>query len=304
MFHKKVQPERRRASTELRAPIYSYYSRRSAVPEADGRQLHRPKVPAEAASKAMRYSLRRFGFVTVALALAVSLISILSLSTNPRILPLDPDRRSFLHSQQDYQQAAHTLLSRSLFNRSKLTINTGALGTQLLKQFPDIAVVTVKLPLIDRRPIFYLRPAEPVLLIHTVHGHSYIVDSTGKAIASSSTKPSADTAGLPLLSDESGAPISVGSQALPTSTVAFAQAAKFQLEQKSLHISTLTLSGDGNELDAYLYGQSYYVKFNLASGTAKEQVGTYLAVRHYLQEQGTVPASYIDVRLEGRAYYK
>ena len=59
-----------------------------------------------------------------------------------------------------------------------------------------------------------------------------------------------------------------------------------------------------NELDMYLTGQSYYVKFNLADSSPLQEVGTFLAVRQNLQQQGITPSQYIDVRVDGRAYYK
>jgi hypothetical protein len=45
------------------------------------------------------------------------------------------------------------------------------------------------------------------------------------------------------------------------------------------------------------------VKFNVQSN-AREETGTFLAAKNYLDGQHTVPHQYIDARVTGRAYYK
>ena len=56
------------------------------------------------------------------------------------------------------------------------------------------------------------------------------------------------------------------------------------------------------ELDVYLEGREEYYKCQLDRGTA-ETVEDALRMIHYLEGQGIAPL-YVDVRLEGRAYYK
>ena len=59
-----------------------------------------------------------------------------------------------------------------------------------------------------------------------------------------------------------------------------------------------------SELDVKLTNQPYTVKFNLESGTARQQAGTFLATQAKLQSQNVTPGQYVDVRVGGRAYYK
>ncbi len=66
----------------------------------------------------------------------------------------------------------------------------------------------------------------------------------------------------------------------------------------------MTLPVGTSELDVRLAGQPYSVKFNLESGTARQQAGTFLATESKLKSQNVTPAEYIDVRVDGRAYYK
>lgn len=60
--------------------------------------------------------------------------------------------------------------------------------------------------------------------------------------------------------------------------------------------------GRAREVDIYLEGRDEYYKCNLDRGTA-ETVEDIVRMIGYLKKQG-VMAGYVDVRLEGRAYYK
>ncbi|MGH7241431.1 MAG: hypothetical protein ACREGB_03995, partial [Candidatus Saccharimonadales bacterium] len=69
-------------------------------------------------------------------------------------------------------------------------------------------------------------------------------------------------------------------------------------------VESMALPPAAYELDVKPAGVGYFVKFNMHEDTARQQAGTFLAVRERLVSQGVTPGSYIDVRLDGRAYYK
>ena len=77
-----------------------------------------------------------------------------------------------------------------------------------------------------------------------------------------------------------------------------------QLTAKQYTISALTLPAGTSELDASLSGLPYIVKFNLQATNARQQVGTFLATAGRLSSQHITPAKYVDVRVDGRAYYQ
>jgi hypothetical protein len=58
-----------------------------------------------------------------------------------------------------------------------------------------------------------------------------------------------------------------------------------------------------NELDVNLAGQSYFVKFDLQENDPRQQAGTFLATIASLKSQNITPTKYVDVRVDGRAYY-
>jgi hypothetical protein len=233
----------------------------------------------------------------------VSLINILMVSPKPNIVLLDKNRVGYLHSVSDYQQAARKLFGDSFANNNKITINTNAISAALEKEFPELSAVTIKLPLIDHNPIVYLEPNEPLLALLMNDGSIYAIDSAGLALGAINNAE-ASLLHLIVVQNEGTITIHSGQPVLPSSTVSFIQTIVYQLGQKQITIAKLTIPAAENELDMYLTGQNYYVKFNLADNSPLQEAGTFLAVRQNLQQQGITPSQYIDVRVDSRAYYK
>jgi hypothetical protein len=258
--------------------------------------------PAERKASAKNHSwLQRIGLVILLLAVLASAVNILSLSNRSKVLPLTSGSRGFLRPTATYEQAANRLLADSIWNRNKLTVDSGRVRRELLKQFPELASVTVTVPLLAHRPLVYIQPSQPALLLTATNG-TFVVDSTGKTLlrADSLTSPLS----LPTLIDQGGLRLQLNHQALPAKQVAFIQTVIAQLAAKHFVVTTLSLPRATSELDVQLNGQPYSIKFNFQSDTARLQAGTFLATIAQLQKQGVTPAHYIDVRVDGRAYYQ
>lgn len=296
-------PQRRTVARQGRTAAFSYYSQRSGAPARVGRDRFREALTARSAHQAARYWRQRFGVVIVLVAVVIGLYQLLALSTDPKIVPADSSQTTFLHPLATYHATAQHLLEGSLFNHNKLTIDTGGVTAELKRQYPELSVVTMDLPLVGHRPIIYVAPAASKLVLLKDAGQAFVIDTNGRAVAAASASDAARLR-MPLVKDPSPTPVQVGKLALPSDTVAFIQKVMYEMNAKHMGISTFVLPEGTSELDMYLDGQAYYVKFNLASDTALEQVGDFLAVRHALQGRGATPAEYIDVRIPGRAYYK
>lgn len=299
-----VNHSRQVSSTGRTAP-YAYYAQRSPERATLGRQVFRDTVAARSAKRAATYWLRRFGLLMILLAVVISLVNVLGLSTDPKIIsiPTNSGQTTYLHSLDTYQAAAAQLFAGSVLNRTKITLDASGIAAALQRQFPELAAVSVSFPLIGHRPLVYIEPTQPVLVLLTNSGSAYIVDEKGRAVSAVGVS-AVESLHLVGVQDKSGATITVGQSALAGDTITFIQEIIFQMQAKHLAISTLVLPAATNELDMYLAGQTYEVKFNLVNPTADQQIGTFLAVRHDLQGKGVVPRQYIDVRIDGRAYYR
>ena len=281
---------------------YSYHARRSSEPRALGRQLLSSAVNARHAKKVAHYWRQRFGLFLIILAILFGVANLLTLDTSPVVKPLSGSGAvAFLHSLPSYQRTAERLFGSSLLNHNKITVDTASVERGLKKAYPELSVVSVTLPLFGHRPYIYISQADPALVLRTQTNQRFIIDTQGRAIAATNVSASSD---LLEVRDQSGSTIHLGDLALPSTTVGFIRAVHFQLAQRQAHVSYVTLPPSGSELDVYMAGTQYFVKFNLASGTALQQAGTFLATQQYFEERGIDPSQYVDVRVDGRAYYR
>jgi hypothetical protein len=302
----KTPPEQlrdRRSRTESPAvnPAFSYYNSRTS--EA-------PRVrPGAAADVITRESgerrprpLKLLAQIPLILLLLIGVVCVgklLLLSTNPKVIVLGKNdiSASYLKSNETYQTAAAKLLAGSITSHTKITVNLDGTAAAMEKQFPELQDVSVTLPLIGNRPIVYAAVAQPSVIVQSTHGN-YALNKSGLVLAHVSRLP----AGVPLLVDQSNVSIKPGQQYLPSSTIAFIQAVAYQFSAAKVALSAFVLpAATSYELDVRLEGKPYLVRCNLTTD-AVVQSGAAIATLQHLGT--TVPASYIDVRVPGRVYYK
>jgi cell division septal protein FtsQ len=233
-------------------------------------------------------------------ALAVNTIS---LTPSAKVVSLATgDSQSFLRPDSYYEPIINKLLASSIWNRNKITLNTDQINHQLLSRFPEISSASVTVPLAGHQPTVYIQPAQPVLILAASNG-SFVVDASGRALlnAASAAQP---FKGLPTLTDQSSLNVSLDHQALPADNVKFIRVVLAELAAKQYQVASMVLPPASSELDVYPAGQPYFIKFNLQNNDARQQAGTFLALAVSLKQQNITPTQYIDVRVDGRAYYK
>lgn len=197
---------------------------------------------------------------------------------------------------------AEKLLSSSLGNRTKPTINTNAIEQELLNRFPELNAAVLRLPVIGRKPNLVLDIKTPRMLLSN-NIKTYVLDRSGVIICESDDIDANLRADLPSVRDESGLELAEGSQAVTTDTVSFVLEASAQLKAQKIEIEQLKLPASANELDIHIKGLRYYVKTD-TSGEARLQVGSFMATREHLRDRGITPREYIDVRVGEKVFYK
>jgi len=299
MFVKKNKsPTRRHVTIEQsRANVFSYRSNRKRIEQGTGRlEKEEPKNK----SRILVYLPTYIAFI----AIVGSVLFAITLSTSPKITIYDKSQNTaILRDKLEYQNAAAELLKKSIFNQSKLTINTNSISNQMRSRFPEITFVIVNVPLINRQPNITLVSAKPTLLMSTQSSGAYILDEKGKAIRKLSDVSNAEQLQLLLLSDASGLHINLNQLALSTPSVQFIQEVVGQLSAKGITIQSMTLPTIPQELDVKPQNSNFIIKFNLLNNPRLES-GSYLALKQYLDINHITPSQYVDVRVEGRAYYK
>lgn len=291
----------RRDPSPGRSPVFSYYNNRPAdiLPPKPHRQLFRKATASTSVTHHVHHIPTYIAVATIIGALIYATI----LSTQPRIiLGRNNPNNSLVRSQAIYQQSIAQILSSSIFNRSKLTVNTNKIENQIQLKFPEIQNATLSLPLIGRRPVIGLDPAIPTLILDTRDG-SYIIGEDGRTLIKIGDLATSVRPNLPVLQDDSGLSIEQGKASLTKDNVDFITTVIKQLFAKNITTKSLQLPAIANEFHVSINNQPYFVKFNL-SGDATQQVGTYLAVKEQLEGQHITPSEYIDVRVDERAFYK
>ncbi len=237
------------------------------------------------------------------LALIVCALYVLSLDTQVKVTQyINPGEKQYLRAISLYQAAAEEEFGSSILNRSKLTVDTRQISARLEERFPELAEVAITLPFFGRKPVMELIPAKPVLLLTAKNG-AFALDKNGRAIIRAEEAPGLSAFSLPRVTDEAGVTIETGRHVLPKDNVDFVIEILGQLEAKQLSVSSITLPAIVNELHLRIEAQPYFIKLN-TEGDARLQIGTYLALLRDLEARGIVPAEYVDVRVDEKAYYK
>lgn len=310
MFNKKPKPDRtnvaRKRANRLddsRPSTFRYYAKRSDGGITTGRQSLRIET-AQQARAASRYWQERFGMGALLISAIFCLVYVSTLSGDPRIIISDAvPAKTVLQDPSIYRNAASDSMKRSVFNRNKVTVDASKISRELERNFPEIADVQASLPLLTHRLTFTVVSAQPTVLLATANG-SFALDTNGTALLTGSQLSGLSKLDLPLVNDESNLKVQLRKQALTSDNVTFILTVVSQLKAKGFTINSMTLPATASELDVRLAGEPYYIKFNLASKSARQQAGTFIAVNEKLKSQSVVPSEYIDVRLDGRAYYK
>ncbi|MDB5175269.1 MAG: hypothetical protein JWM81_127 [Candidatus Saccharibacteria bacterium] len=307
MFKKKQkQPVgRQRLERTNNVASFSYYNRRSEqLNPAAGRQSVNKEAATSVSRHRKRLSRKRL-LVTSGVVIAVLLgLYGTSLTTSPKLVIEDAAHAtSVIQNPNDYTAAAQKILASSILNQNKVTVATASIGSSLQRQFPELASARLVLPFFGRTPVLYVEASQPVLLLATPSG-SFALDRSGTALATGARLAQLSKLNLPLITDESGIKVTLHKQALSTGNVSFIRNVITQLNAKGLTVNTLTLPAGTSQLSVRISGQPYLIKFNLQSNTAAQQAGTFLALRERLESQGITPGEYVDVRVDGRAYYK
>jgi hypothetical protein len=300
------QPYQGAGATNLgRNRAYSYHAKRSDDDANVGRDIVNPPVHASSKPGPVARVFRRLVLLAVLFVVLGLVVNMLRLGSQPKVVALyTPTSKVFLQNPTVYQQAAASFFT-NFTNRNKLTINTNEISASMLKQFPELSAVSVTLPIVGHQAIIYIQPSEPSMILDLPQGKSYLLDGNGKAliIASMQDKQLSNLQ-IPTLQDQSDINVVLGQTALPTTTVTFIKTVAEQLSAQHIEFNRMLLPQATSELDVYIAGQSFFVKFNTESDSALQQAGTFIATYKHLKAAGITPAQYIDVRVDGRAYYK
>lgn len=303
------QASRQRVAKNVGSPKrYSYSGENWTNSEPRARQKtvassDRSRANSAGVSSTTKYWGQRFGLVIVLVVAVISIGNILVVSPDPKIVPVSSEGAVFLKDQSVYGAEASKLLS-GFWNRNKITIDTNSIIKQMKQKFPELTDVSVVLPLVGHRPVVYIQPTKADIIYKSVTGEGYVMDENGRILAKVDDSVNLEDQTTTTVIDKSGIVVKLGQQALSSADVSFIDNVSYQLSKSGFTVDHFVLPAGTRELDGYLGGIKYFVKFNLEDGDGRQQAGSFIALAKQLQKQGITPAEYVDVRVSGRAYYK
>lgn len=287
--NKEDQPRKPKTLGTRRAPITKYYRSESQTADTVS-----PFARKKTARKARKYIFGALDIILV-LILIFGIGYSLMVKPQPKIVTND----STFHSKNEYFAFSSQQLSQ-LKNRNKITLDETGIKNELRKKFPEITSVQIELPFFSEQPTIRLSIAKPSFILDS-HGSSYVINASGVAAAKASDM--AHSKDLPIITDQSGFIIKPGSQVLTSESTLFISNLIAQLKHANVPILSLTLPTAAEELDLKTKDQTYFVKFYPGGDVASES-GQFLASRKHFSESGQQPSEYLDVRVNGKIFYK
>jgi cell division septal protein FtsQ len=203
------------------------------------------------------------------------------------------------HTKDLYQKTLVDKLD-DVKNRNKITFDEAEIVGAMQKQFPEIASAQVELPLFNQVPKINLNISKPSFLFNA-GGQSYVIDADGLAVGLASEFPGVK--GLPVITDQTGFTGAKGKAIMSADGASFINTVLAQCKHAKVPVNSLTLPALAQELDLRTSDKPYFVKFYLG-GDALRQTGQFLSTRKQLQDTHKEPAQYLDVRVDGKVFYK
>lgn len=307
----KQQPEqpagRRRLQGDYQAErpqAFSYYARRATSEANTGRSEPETTRLKPSVFGSLQSQKTRLLAVVGVLVLAVLAILSTTLAGQPKVtLIKNNDSAYFLQSPDTYAATAEKVLRGSWLNNSKLTVDTGKVAAELKRSYPEVKNATVVLPVIGTSPTVYVEPYRPAFILTTTNSSAFLLDENGRALVSVSQITNTGELSVPTIQDRNSHVATLGKQVLPRTTISFIEEVLRILEAHSIEETAIVLPPESSEVHVSIAGKPYFVKFNL-EGSARQQAGTYVAMKQRLEKDRIPVSQYVDVRVPDRAYIR
>ena len=198
---------------------------------------------------------------------------------------------------QDLQKETEKYLSSRIFGRNWLILNTQGLRGTLQKTFNGQESISVD-KVFPSKLIIKTDEQKPGLIWKT-GTHRYVVSVNGRVMSEIQHDQSSD---LVTVVDTSNIPVDIGDNVAGRQFVTFTTEINKVLRENNLGPSELFVRETTGELNAKTT-QGYDIKFDTTVDPAA-QVRALNAILELLKSSNKKPAEYIDLRINGKAFYR
>ena len=238
---------------------------------------------------------RKLGAFFVVLAIFISLISIFLFQFISKVSVVSNESKS--QSLSKYEKSVEEYLNINPSERILSNLNKNALLESLQKDYPEVLSISdIKFNGLTSYKI-YLNFRKPVAS-WLVDGKEFFVDSEGVSFnVNNFEKPSLN------IIDDSGAIVSNGKNVASSSFFSFigklvSAANKQGLEVSKIRIPPLSL----RQVEVSVKGVSYFARMSTADSAEGQIINFKKAIEYFITHK--ISPNYIDLRIEGRGYYK
>jgi hypothetical protein len=210
-------------------------------------------------------------------------------------------------SIEDYQRITDGILTKQLAYRSKITLSSERLESEIRTAIPEAEEVVAVVPLAGRQLQVILHIAEPLIRIQRQQSNMQGVISTAGIVTSEATSDviAANFASLPIITIV-GVDTTIGAQILTQSEIGLISLLLKECDGSEPFrpkVTAIEFNVQKREMNIRFESVSYYGKVT-PERESRTQVGALIKTLQYLKEQGSTPTEYIDVRVDDRVFVK
>lgn len=249
---------------------------------------------------------RRKARVTMVVALVVLISLVQRMNISGVAIASNASSRLNQQQSQIYEESIASKVGGYTLLKQSWLLDTDALADDVIKSNPEIERITfstssplsttLKADIRFRKAVFTWRDASNT---------DQFVDSGGVLFAKN-LDPSVNVAKLIRIEDQSGTVLETGTSVLTASIIAFIG----QMHSKvttlyggKVSISRVVIPKSTREVQIQVASTPYLIKFN-STRNLNDQVGELQSLLVHLNTNKIIPATYIDLRVAHKAFYK
>ncbi len=238
---------------------------------------------------------RKLGAFFVVLAIFISLISIFLFQFISKVSVVSNESKS--QNLSKYEKSVEEYLNINPSERILSNLNKNALLESLQKDYPEVLSISdIKFNGLTSYKI-YLDFRKPVAS-WLVDGKEFFVDSEGVSFnINNFEKPSLN------IIDDSGAIVSNGKNVASSSFFSFIGKLVFAANKQGLEISKIRIPPLSlRQVEVSVKGVSYFARMSTADSAEGQIINFKKAIEYFGTHK--ISPNYIDLRIEGKGYYK
>ncbi|MDP4038428.1 MAG: FtsQ-type POTRA domain-containing protein [bacterium] len=254
--------------------------------------LYRPNYPKP---QKRPFEFKHYFKLTLFILIAVFLIYIAFFSPFSQVGKITVVGKTTLPSDEITRQV-NQAISASITGRSTIFLNTSQIEDQLINQ--NYQFSSVKIERVFPNGIKINVKEKQPSIIWRSGSSSYVLSEDGRTI----TDMTVNYSNLPTINDSANLPVKIGDKLVPASFVTFVLETIGGLNDRGIKIISMEVPDTTSEL--YIKtDKAYLIKFD-TNKNATEQLVSLDSVLKTLSRQNKKPSEYIDLRVEGRIFYK